>query len=354
MNKLTFNKMTKSYFLAFILCIIGSVYYQQAKCSNCVLKNAEEELNLANSEPSNDLRNWQEVMTFPTLSEIEYYDKISVARSPYVGAWFDTQVDAFTQISIDFKADYIPSATYCSPVNFSIDYSSLLEKYDTVYNDGYVSGYCGLQRQNDGTKYNGILSLWDTYCKKTSGEIEIIRAKLIQPQGEQVNIYDNEGNGVSYRPYYPWKPRKWYRMLLQLGVSETTGNTTIEQWIGDISEKKWERLCVFDLGAHGLKFKNNIAVFLENFDPKTAGEIRTMEIKNIRIYSSKKQSWVNVYSGYFYNDESNAIKKSGTYQYGADNDSFWFITTGVPNCAKKQEPTNIKVNKSETGNPLKL
>lgn len=310
-----------------------------------------------------DYRNWQGIMKFPSTIEIEKYNNSCTERSPYLEAWLDTSSEEnFTQLSIDFKADYVPSATYCSPINFYIDYSSLLEKYDIVDNGGHISGYGGLQRQIDGTKYNSILSLWDVYCKKKSGETDTIRASLVKPVGAESVNFNHEGNGVSFRPSYLWEPRKWYRMLIQLGKLETTGNTTLEQWIGDISEKKWNQLCVFDLGASGLKFKNKIAVFLENFDPidpkdsrpRSAGEIRTMEFKNIRVFNSLKQRWVSIYSGDFYNDEGKTIKKSGSYQYGADNDTFWMITTGVPDCASPQAPVSLEVYKSEIGSPLDL
>ena len=306
-------------------------------------------------DSKSDYRNWQELMSFPSLSDIQKHNNSSSERSPYVAAWLDSHTEGnFTQFSVDFKVDYAPAATYCSPVNFHIDYSSLLEKYDNVSNGGHISGYGGLQRQTDGTKYNSILSLWDVYCKKNNGEQDTIRATLIKPEGEKSIRYNHEGNGVSYRPIFSWQSQKWYRMLIQLGISEVTGNTTLEQWVGDLSEKKWKQLCVFDLGAPNLKFNGQIAAFLENFNPSTAGHIRTMEFKNVRVYSSEKQRWVTINSGYFYNDTDNTIKKSGSYQYGADDDTFWMITTGVPGCATHQDPTSFEVLESETGNPLSL
>jgi len=302
-----------------------------------------------------DFRNWQELMRFPSVNETAKYNDACTARSPYLGAWFQIQnEEKYIYFSIDFKADYIPSATYCSPVNLHIDYSSLLEKYDSVNNGGHISVYGGLQRQSDGKKYNSIISLWDVYCKKRSGERDTIKATLISPVDAESIRYSHEGNGVSFRPDYPWKPRKWYRMLILLGKSETTGNTTLEQWIGDLSEKKWGQLCVFDLGAPNLKFIGEAAAFLENFSPKTAGDIRSMEFKNVRIYSHTQNKWVSVYSAYLYNDPSQEIKKSGSYQYGTDDDTFWMITTGLPDCAEPQAPGIFEVGESETGNPLGL
>jgi len=302
-----------------------------------------------------DSRDWQMVMDLPSPCEIASYNNTSSARSPYVGAWFWIgSEETFNQFSMDFKADYIPPATYCSPFNFHMDYSSLLDEYVSVDNGGNISVYGGLQRQKDGDRYNAIISLWDVYCKKASGVTDTIRATLVEPTGGNVVAYSHEGNGVSFRPDFPWKPQKWYRMLIQLGRSTTTGNTTLEQWIGDLSEKKWQRLCIFDLGAPDLKFKGNAAAFLENFSPTTAGDIRTMECRNVRYYSLTQRIWMNVNSAYLYNDTRTSTKKSGSYQYGTDNNTFWMITTGVPDCATPQSPETMYVVTSETGSPLTL
>lgn len=363
------EKMRTRFLYVILICAIGSLNcYSQSKYNMRIWTKEgimyQYPVDIVDSIDfcqKSDFKNWQEIMKFPSIVEIEKYNNFCTERSPYLEAWFDTE-DSFTQFSIDFKADYVPSATYCSPVNFHIDYSSLLEKYDTIDNGRYISGYGGLQRQIDGTKFNSILSLWDVYCKKKSGGTDTIRASLFKPVGAESVIFNHEGNGVSYRPSYPWEPRKWYRMLIQLGISETTGNTTLTQWLGDITEKKWHQLCVFDLGAPGLKFKNKTAVFLENFDPidpkdprpRTAGEIRTLEFKNVKVYSNNKQRWISIYSAYFCNDEGDSTKKSGSYQYGADYDTFWMITTGVPDCASPQAPASLEVHKSEIGSPLDL
>lgn len=313
-----------------------------------------ENVDSINFTSRKDIRDWQELMRFPSLNEIERYNDTCTARSPYTGAWFTIdKEETFTEFSIDFKADYIPSATYCSPVNFYIDYSSLLEKYDSVNNGGHISGYGGFQRHSEST-CNSRLSLWDVYCKKKSGETDTIQATLVSPEGEVAKHYSHEGNFVSYIDDYSWMPRRWYRMLLQMGTSEATGNTTLMQWIGDLSEKKWKRACIFDLGAPGLKFKGQTAAFLENFGPKYAGDIRTMEFKNVRIYSHIKHRWINIYSAYLYNDLSQTIKKSGSYQFGADEDTFWMITTGIPDCAQPQNPATFEVSESETATPLNL
>ena len=69
-------------------------------------------------------------MKLPSKEEIAAYNKTSNNRSPYISVWMDTsRVGKFCEIAVDFKADYLPSGTYCSLANFYMDYPSLNAKY---------------------------------------------------------------------------------------------------------------------------------------------------------------------------------------------------------------------------------
>ena len=144
------------------------------------------------------------------------------------------------------------------------------------------------------------LSIKALYCPGISaqydGETETIRAKLTKPVDAQESAYSHEGYGVHYLPDFPWEPHKWYRMLLRCTQSETTDNTTIEQWVFDISRNSWTKICVFDLGIPELTFTGKTCVFLENFDAKSSGEIRSLEFKNARVYNSESKSWSDIES----------------------------------------------------------
>lgn len=312
-----------------------------------------------------DFRNWEKIIKVPTITEINEINNISQCRSPYLTAWLDTGLDeGFSGYSIDFKADYLPLQTYCCLATFRFDYmnSSLCENYDRIDNGENYSCYAGFQRINKPNlpEYNGIISLWETYCYK-SGKIDTLRATLVEPTGVNAISYNHEGNGVSFRPEYLWIPRKWYRMLVQFAETRNNEeNTKLEYWACDLETKKWTKLCVFDMGARGVQFQRKnakytgkTAVFLENWLPETAGEIRSLEFKNIRIYSRPKAKWINVYSGYFADRENHGnICYSGSYQYGNDESTFWMITTGVPGCADSQNPLTLTVENSEEGSPL--
>ena len=307
---------------------------------------------------------WEERMSCPTNADINLINRTSNCRSPYITAWLDTGIEGgFSAYSIDFKADYLPEQTYCSLATFRFDYmnSSLHEEYDSINNGKNYSCYAGFQRINkpDLPKYNGIISIWETYCYK-DGKIDTLRAELVEPNGKNAIYGTNEGNYVSYHPEYPWKPGKWYRMLVRFAEPATEqGNTKLEYRVCDLETKEWEKLCVFDMGTRNLQFQGKTdnatgktAVFLEDWLTETAGEVRTLEFKNVCIYSNKQSKWVNANKAYFSDrDNHDNICYSGSYQYGADESIFWMITTGVSNCAANPKPITLTVENSEEGDP---
>lgn len=295
-------------------------------------------------------RPWYEIMKFPTREEIDNYNSTSSNRSPYIQAWLDTDIAGnFTEFAIDFRADYLPTGTYCSLASFHIDYSPLEQKGCKVSRYPGISGYAGFQRNHiDPARYNSIISFWDLYCEYDTGEKDTISAKLIKPAGEHESHFGNEGSGVNYLPDYPWRPERWYRMLLQCGKNEATGNTTVEQWVCCLSDNSWKQLCVFDLGVPGLSFKGKTCVFLENFQISSSGEIRTLEFKNARVRSKETRQWINVESAHISLNDNYSV---GSYQYGADSSTFWMITTGVPDCAAPQVPLSVSVVNEESGSP---
>lgn len=296
-------------------------------------------------------RNWGELMRLPSREEIDNYNSTSTERSPYIGAWFDTDSEKrFTMFSVDFKADYLPPATYCSIANFYMDYSSLEEQGIQVTPtspDNSISGYAGFQRNGeDPLRYNSIMSIWERKCEKGDEE-EIVNAKLVKPDGAHENVFTHEGNGVNYMPAFSWRAHKWYRMLLVCVDSETTGNTIVEQWLYDFAKNSWTKICAYDMGLPNLTFKGQTCVFLENFDKKYSGEIRTLEFKNARVYNHEKKKWIKIESAYLFKQ----FDWPGSYQFGTDGSTYWIITTGVPNCAESQKDVKLYVQGSESGKP---
>lgn len=295
-------------------------------------------------------RDWGALMRLPNKAEINEYNHSSISRAPYLCAWFDTQkIGKFKEISVDFKADYLPSATYCSLANFYLDYSDQLTQYQRVTQDG-IAGYAGLQRNDrDPSRYNGILSFWDVYCWDAKGNKTTLRAQRIWPEDKIADeSFGNEGTGAHYLSDYPWEAGHWYRMLLQCGTSSQTGNTTVEQWVRDLETGEWTKLCIYDLGAPNLSFTSDMAAFLENFQEATSGEIRAMEIRNVRVRSVATDAWIDVETASI----SRQFDWSGSYQYGADANTIWMISTGVPNCAPNDGVKQVKVKNLESGRPF--
>ena len=274
--------------------------------------------------------NWKELIEFPSAGETADYNRTSKNRAPYIVGWMKTGgMGRYTEFAIDFKADYVPNYTYCSLANFDLDYSSLNSQYVRVHTDGHVCGYAGFHFRGPGESPAGILSFWEVKCEDKNGRVTNINPTRVYPEPDGDMIFDGEGEGVHCLKDYKWSPGKWYRMLLQCGISETTGNTTVEQWVLDIESNMWTFLCKYDLGVKHVAFINDNAVFLENYNPKASGDVRTMEVKNVRILPEGSPKWVSVRSGYFLQN----YNYPGSYRYGTNKDVFWMITTGVSNKA---------------------
>lgn len=278
-------------------------------------------------------RDWQSVMTFPTVSEIMEYDRSSRLRSPYLCCWLDTGMcDSFIKYTVDFKTDHLPEKTYCSLANFYLDYSSLYGKYSSVtvgevnavtgYED-HIAGYAGFQDSSRGR--HAIMSMWDVYGIDAAGNKTLIRARTLYPEEGGERQFGGEGTGAQYFPAYEWEAGRWYRMDLRCVESPETGTTTIEQRVIDLETEDSKLLCVYDLGIADVSFINSVAVFLECFDPSFSGEVRSLEIRNARITDKSGQEHLltNCYI-------SKQYDYAGSYRYGTDGDTVYMITTGVP------------------------
>ena len=290
-----------------------------------------------------DSGTWQSRMTFPSASQIAARNR-QADRAPYALGWMNSgKLGRFSEYVIDFKADYVPSYTYCSLFNFYIDYSSMKSKYAKVHTAGDgISGYAGVQQRGPDEAPNTILSFWDVECEDKDGRVvRTVRPTLVYPEGDQAGSFDNEGNGAQYLPKYNWKSGQWYRMLIQIGTSEKTGNTTVQQWLMEISVGEWTKICEYDLGMPGLAFIGEIGIFLENFNPAASGEIRTLEFKNVRACKEYSADWKPITSGTF----DDCFGWPGSYTYGSSGDTFWMITSGVTGLVKTpKKHLLLKVN----------
>ncbi len=297
-------------------------------------------------------RDWSEIFKFP--SEEQIAARPADGRSPYVVSWLSTDGAKFDAYCVDFKSDYIPYGTYSSLFNGYLDFSSLEDQYVSVDNGGYISLYGGLQQGAEGKASNSILSFWDIYCTDAAGNTTVIRPKQVYSlDGTGDASFTGEGDGAHSLPPYEWQAGRWYRMLLRCGTSETTGNTTVEQWFQDLTTDEWTHMCTYDIGVKNSCFKGNMAIFSENFLKQYAGGVRSLEFTNVRIHTS--EGWRDVVSntgGIYLHTTGAHTDAYGSWEAGADENTFYYISTGVPGWGRTENTGKLAVQNRESGDPL--
>ena len=264
----------------------------------------------------------------PSAAEIAAHDRTAAMRSPYLYGYLDISDDLrFTEFAADFCADTLPPKTYLCLANMRMDLSPLKKLYTNVHTEyEQVNMYAGFQRLADETV--SILSFWDIYYTDASGHQQTLRAKRIYPDDYNgSDSFGGEGTGAHTIAPYDWEAGHWYRMLLQCGTSET-GTTTVEQWVLDLETNAWTLLCKYDTGIVGSCFTGPVAFFLENFDPAVSGEVRSMQVKNVRLFDQKAGKWRGIRSAYI-GSNGGVPSYEGSYAYDTRGDAFRLITSGV-------------------------
>lgn len=272
---------------------------------------------------------WESIFVNPSNEEIRSYNENATRRSPYIYGWFTLPEDTrYTEYMIDFKAEHLPKGTYCSLGNWYMDYSYLEKQYESVRVESSIHAYAGFQNTDKDEKV-AIMSFWDVFCKDYSGNETILRPTRTYPlETDGSEDFTGEGTGTHCIVPYEWKAGKWYRMHLVSFPSQQTGNTVVEQWVCDLETGEYTILCGYDTGVPNSAFKGSIAVFLENYLPEYAGDIRSMEIKNARYLEEATGKWVALTDAYVGSD-SGLPNYEGSYDFGVSNGNLWMITSGV-------------------------
>ena len=318
-----------------------------------------KEFTFTDSTPVEELSFWEEVFPIPTQAEISAYNRSNPEnRSPYIAGWLTIGKNVrFTEYAVDFKADHIPKGTYCSLANWYMDLSDLKKTHSNVHtNSGSIMAYAGLQNTVTDMGTTSIMSFWDVFATDKYGKDVVIRAKLVYPSPNGNDDFDNEGTGAHCIRPFAWEADHWYRMLLQCSVSPETGNTQVEQWICDLETNQWTKLCVYDTGLKNSCFVGDVAFFLENYIKDLAGDVRSMEIKNPRIRKVNETDWTNLTQAYM-TSQGGLPKYNGSYAFGASENRFWMITSGVGgdwyNNGKGQTAKYYTIQNTATGSPYK-
>lgn len=292
-------------------------------------------------------RDWSEVFSFPTQAQIEA--RPADYRSPYLACWLSAPDARYDMYSVDFNSDYIPHGTYSSVFNGYLSFAHP-EDHDVTLKSVFL--YAGLQKSTPEKGTNSILSCWDIPYTDAAGNEKVLRPRQIYPAGKH-DTFTGEGDGIHDQSSYQWLPGRWYRMLLRLGTSALTGNTTMEQWFLDRTTGQWTHTCTFDLGFPDLTFQGSVGCFSENFLKEYAGEVRSLEITNVRIHTA--EGWQNVDSTGgidVQNTAESLVGSYGSWEAGADEHSFYMISTGVSGWGRTASTGPLTMQNLEAGDPL--
>lgn len=280
---------------------------------------------------------WNRITRLPDAAQIAACRNPRNLRSPYLTVWLDIpQTTRYTEYSVDFRADYLPRGTYCCLGCWQMDCSALKQTCRTLKPEG-INAYAGFQNIHDGQKM-AIMSLWDLYCTDRSGQVRTLRPKLDHPERGQ--RFSGEGEGAKCLVPWNWKERHWYRMYLRCCPGKS-GTTMVEMLACDLEIGRYELICRYDTQVRDSAFRGPMAVFLENYLPEHAAQIRTLELCNAKYRAEQTGKWHKIRSGYFCANSSDLIPDyAGSYDYGTQNGHLWLMSTGVGKAAARN---NVRI-----------
>ena len=273
---------------------------------------------------------WNRLFPLPTEQQIAQYPNRRNLRSPYLAAWLLIPREIrFTEYQVDFRAGHLPRGTYCCLGQWSMDLSGLRRRYASVRTEySHVHGYAGLQRLSDGSTA-AIMSFWDIFCGDGTGKERLLRPRILWPRDPiHGDSFSGEGTGARCLTHFPWMAGRWYRMHLRSFVSRESGTTLVEQWVQDLETGKEQIISCYDTGIPDSAFVGNVAVFLENFLPETAGSVRSMEICNAMYRREDSGRWQPVTQVYA-SSEGGLPHYEGSYNFGVEENRLWMITSGL-------------------------
>lgn len=271
---------------------------------------------------------WERVFHVPTEQQIAQYRNPHHRRSPYLAAWLDIPQDTrYSEYSVEFKVSHLPEGTYCCLGNWAMDYSSLKKRY-TSFRTEYASvqAYAGFQRIEDGRPVS-IMSFWDVFCQDARGRRVTLAAQRIYPLSViGGGRFWGEGEGERSTTPFGWQANRWYRMHLKC---EHIGQRTyVKQGVWDLETGVQTQLSCFALDIENALMQNSIAVFLENYLPETAGQVRSMEVRNPKYLDAATNRWHSIKSGYV-SSNGGLPSYEGSYNFGVSDNRLWMITSGV-------------------------
>ncbi len=295
---------------------------------------------------------WSNHVSIPDANDIYAYQ--GTQRAPYICCepTFNG-VKTYDEFSVDFRCDYAPPGTYLCVNTWDFDDYGLRSRYASVKRDySGVAGYAGFQKFDDGSTWV-IMTVWDAYCYDQQGNLTLVEARQIYPENNRGfescrdDLVTGEGFFVHTILPYDWQEGRNYRALMQLSNPNDGGNSHLIFWACDLQTGVWTRLIEYDLGYNG-NCMNRCVAFLEDFSRGGAGNIRSMALSNYRARVTGSTNWVSAREATL----SCYYSNNGSYQYGADGNAFWAITTGLPNrWSTPRDNARYTVTDAESGCP---
>ena len=134
---------------------------------------------------------------------------------------------------------------------------------------------------------------------------------------------------------------------------EANGNATATLQVCDLITQEWTKMVTWDLGYPSERIlTKNLAGFLENYDTKYCGSVRSANFSNIRGLDAKSGEWVAANSVNFtLNNGVDDFSYVGSYQVGADDSSYYAVTSGVKDLCKPTENMSFSVKNAPSDCP---
>ena len=122
----------------------------------------------------------------------------------------------------------------------------------------------------------------------------------------------------------------------------------------DLTRHEWKKLVTWDLGYPSDYIKTSgLCGFMENYLVRYSGDVRSANFSNVRGRSAQNGEWMAADSVLFtVNNSVDAFSYVGSCQFGADDHSYYVITSGVSGlCQPEKSGTSFSVKNPSDETP---
>lgn len=216
--------------------------------------------------------------------------------------------------------------------------------------NGFAEGYFGIQVNSD-TERRVLFSVWSPFNTDNPREIPEEQRIIPLARGPEVRIgeFGNEGSGGQSFLVYPWQAGKTYRFLTEVRP-DGQGNTIYTSWFGDKAADEWRLIASFRRPQTNTHYKG-FHSFLENFNPATGHQSRTVQYSNIWVRDIMGR-WTECTAARFSVDATGNGRHRLDFTGGATGKSFYLQNCGFLN--ETGQPGARFVRESSGVNPPEI